>query len=409
MRYTITGGTIVTPDDIVKNTTITIENGYIRDMGTFKPGADFNIVLDQNDIVFPALINAHDHLLGTYYPRIGSSPYLNWKAWDNDLKSDPLYVERSQISNEDLYFLGAYRNLISGVTTVADHIPHEVHQPFIPKLPVRALGDFTMQHECSSYDLKWGGVLSEEHTHAIERDVPFITHIEEGLDEEATIGIDILKELKALDEHTVLVHGIAFSKEDIKLIAKHKAHCVWCPTSNYFMFKCTTDIKELLANKVNVCLGTDSPMSGGVNMLEEFQFARSLYHQIYDDNIDEKELVKMTTVNPAKALRLKDLGSIKIGNRADFLILSNCNPNNPYRSLVNAWLNDIRYVFRDGIPMYGFRRDYEVFTHFSEKYQILEMNGEERILIGYPVDLYQRIWKNIKYKKIFPFFPIEIY
>jgi hypothetical protein len=95
-----------------------------------------------------------------------------------------------------------------------------------------------MQHEMSSYrPVKWGTSATEEHALAVKNDIPFVTHIEEGYDEEAMLGIDIMKELKILDEYTVLIHGISLSEKDIEDIAKAKAHVVWCPTSNYFMFQ----------------------------------------------------------------------------------------------------------------------------------------------------------------------------
>jgi len=62
-------------------------------------------------------------------------------------------------------------------------------------------------------------------------------------------GIDYLKEYNALDEYTVLVHGIALSDEDIEEIAKTKASLVWCPNSNYFMFEKTGNVKKWIEKK----------------------------------------------------------------------------------------------------------------------------------------------------------------
>lgn len=409
MKYVIQGGTIVSPEYIIQGAALTIEDGIITEMGQPDPSPDYRFNLQANDLVFPAMINAHDHLLGNYYPRVGSGPYLNWKPWDNDLKSAPVYQERGQIENFDLYLLAAYRNLISGVTTVHDHIPHVVNETFIDKMPVRVIRDYSMQHEMSSYDLKWGGSTTEEHAKAVKGGIPFVTHIEEGYDEEAMLGVDMLKELKVLDEYTVLIHGISLSDKDIEEIAKAKAHVVWCPTSNYFMFQETTNIKKLLKSGVNVSLGTDSPMSGSINILEEMSFAYGLYKELYGEEIDYKTLVMMTTVNPAKALRLKKLGKIEKGYTADLTIVRNGDIINPYKSLVNSWFEDIRMVFMDGVPVYGLRDDYEFFKQFKRHYQLLEIEGEERILVGKPIDLYERVWNDVKFAKTLPFFPVNAY
>ncbi len=409
MKYNIKGGTIVTPDFIMQGASLTIEDGIIKSMGKDDNSADFELILEQGDLIFPGLINAHDHLLGNYYPRVGKAPYINFKPWDNDLKSAPIYEERSLISNFDLYLLASYRNIISGVTTISDHIPHAVNQDFIPKLPLRVLDKYALQHECTSYDLQWGGSLSEEHDKAKRENIPFITHLEEGFDEESTLGVDILREMKALDEYTVLIHGIAFSKEDIKHIAKAGAHVVTCPASNHFMFNVIADLKELMAQKVNISLGTDSPMSGGQNIFDEMQMCMTLYKEKYKEDLDPKELIKWITVNPAKALRLDKLGKIEESYKADFCILRNGDVSNPYHSLAHAWLNDVKMVISDGKPLYGSKTEYDFFKNFAEHYQLLEINGEERILIGQPIDLYQRIWDNVKRKKVLPFFPVEVY
>lgn len=409
MKYAILGGTIVSPEFIIQGAAITVQNDIITKIGPVEDKLDFQINLSPQDLVFPGLINGHDHLLGTYYPRIGSGPYMNWLPWDNDLKSHDLYQERSLIPNSDLYMLGSYRNLVSGVTTVSDHMPHSVNEDLIDKMPIRVIRNYSLEHEVSSYDLRWGRGITTEHQEAIDKDIPFITHIEEGFDEEAMLGVPILNEMKVLDNHCVLIHGIAFSEEDIDLLAEKQANVVWCPTSNVYMFKETTNIRSLLKKGVNVSLGTDSPMSGGMNILEELQFAHTLYKDMYHEELDYKTLVNMVTVNPAKALKLKNLGKIEIGYTADLLIIRDGNTQNPYQSLVNAWFDSIDMVIKDGVPVYGYPRSMDLFKKFSQHYQLLEINGKERVIFGKPMDLYKRIWNNVKYKKILPFLPVNSY
>ena len=125
---------------------------------------------------------------GNYLPRIGPANgayYLNWSYWENDLRASAVVLdERANIAVEQMYQLSSYKNLFSGVVTVNDHFPHEFNEPFIPGLPIRVLRDYTLAHECSSFDLKWGDGIQIEHRRAVERDHPFITHLEEGFDPE---------------------------------------------------------------------------------------------------------------------------------------------------------------------------------------------------------------------------------
>ncbi|HPI22395.1 MAG TPA: hydrolase, partial [Spirochaetota bacterium] len=95
-KWGLTGATIVTPDETIKNAGIAIQGDKIeRVSGGPVRGVD---AFDAGDTVLaPGLINAHDHLLGTYYPKVGNGPYENWLPWDNDLKSALVYEERQQI------------------------------------------------------------------------------------------------------------------------------------------------------------------------------------------------------------------------------------------------------------------------------------------------------------------------
>lgn len=406
MEYALSAKTIITPIEIINNGEIIISDKKIKGIGREISRKD-NLFHLEDKIIFPGLINAHDHLLGNYFPRVGNGPYINWLPWDNDLKSSPVYAERSRIPPKLIYMLGAYRNLFSGVTTVSDHIPHFVNEPYIDILPVRVIKNYTLAHESSPFDLKWGEGVAEEHKKAVKKDYPFITHIEEGYDVESEHGIDFLLKEKALSDHTVLIHAIALSNKDIKEVAKRKSHIVWCPNSNIFMFNRTGDVKKWLKAGINVSLGTDSPMSGGLNILDELQFAKKIYKKLYKEDIDDSLLVKFVTINPAKAFRLdKYLGLIEKGKLADLIAISG-DPKKPYKSLVNASLKDISLVIIEGKPVYADREFEDIFKFLKIKYSKFKIEGKEKIAIGKPLKLLKEIQKCVKFKKQIPFFPVE--
>ncbi len=364
--------------------------------------AEFDLPL-KDTTISPAFINAHDHLLGTYWPKVGHGPYPTWREWDIDLKASDVYKERSKISNEDLYLLGSFRNLISGALTVSDHVPHTLNDPLIPKMPVRIIRDYALAHEVSRYDLKWGDGVAKEHAKAVAKDIPFITHIEEGFDEESKRGIDKLIRDKALSDHTVLVHGLALSAADTKAIARAQAHLVWCPTSNMFMFDRTGDVRAWRKNGINVSLGTDSPMSGGINILEEMRFARDTYAARYGETLSDRDIVAMVTVNPAKALRLTGLGTLEKNATADIIAV---NGTGGYRALVNAGLRDIRLVIHEGRPVYGDEMCIPLFEQCSVKYARIRVAGVAKVTSYDITGLLSRIRTSAGYSKELPFLPI---
>jgi cytosine/adenosine deaminase-related metal-dependent hydrolase len=256
------------------------------------------------------------------------------------------------------------------------------------------------------YDLKWGEGIEKEHNRAVKNNLPFVTHIEEGFDDESLRGIDILEERKALSEHTVLVHGIGFSREDIQKVAKRNANFVWCPGSNYYMFQTTAKIKELIEAGVNVSIGTDSPASGELNILDEIRFAKKAYKEMYDGELADDLIVKMVTVNPAKAFRIQDkLGSIEKDKLGDLLII-HTKSKNPYTSLVNAQLKDVALIFMEGKPIYGDEKFQQIFQDFDVQYTNITIEGSGKLVIGNPKGLIDNLRKNVGFHKEIPFLPI---
>ncbi|PKL36095.1 MAG: hydrolase [Spirochaetae bacterium HGW-Spirochaetae-1] len=404
-NWSIKGVEVLTPDEHLKDAAVTMERDLIANVARKSPTADIAMEIE-GGILIPGLINSHDHLLGTYYPKVGNGPYENWLPWDNDLKSSPLYQERQQIENRDLYLLGAYRNLVSGVTTVSDHIPHFVAQPYYDMLPVKAIREYSLAHSIASFALAWGGEISDEYKKAVEEGLPFITHIAEGFDSETRRDLETLISRGGLGDHSVLVHGIAFSDSDMDKIKKAGASVVWCGDSNTFMFDKTTNIKMLLDKGINVCIGTDSPMSGGLNLLSEMRFDRDLYKKLYSKDLSDATILKMVTTNPARAFWLKNNGRVQKGCIADMVVFRN-KGGKPESSVVNAELKDVLLIVIDGLPVYGSARYAETFDELGILYQHINLDGEDKIIIGDLIGLLKRISRAVGFKKTYPFLPVE--
>lgn len=367
----------------------------------------FSFPLHFNYYAYPAFINAHDHLLGSYYPRVGKGHYNNWLSWDKDLKTSKIYEERSLFSPEEIYLLGSLKNLISGAVFVQDHIPHHINKKIIPFCPIHIIKDYTLSHAVSSYDLHWGDPQTE-HALAVKNHIPFITHIAEGYDEESRKGVFYLKQFNALDENTVLVHGLQLSSTDIQDIKKAKAHCVWCPVSNYFMYNDLAPIEELLKNDINVSLGTDSLASGGFNILDEIQKGLFLYEKFYQKSLDPKILFRMITSNPAKAFQLKNAGSLQKEIIANIVITKKVSQN-IYSNIAHLKLADIALVIKDGLPIYGDETFKDLFSTLKIKATPLLVEGEKKLLAHPPsIKLLKKLTTIIKYDKYLPFLPIML-
>ncbi|MBN2435221.1 MAG: amidohydrolase family protein [Spirochaetes bacterium] len=402
-KWAIESDVLITPGKPVTKGKIVINNGVIEDV-TSRDANSRMLLTIKDGIISPGLINSHDHLMGSYYPKVGNGPYENWLPWDNDLKSAPVYEERQQIANRDLYLIGSYRNLLSGVTSVQDHIPHFVQEPYLDILPIKLISDFAIAHSIASFALNWGGDIQEEYAYAAANSLPFITHIAEGFDDETRSDLQTLKSKKGFGPNSVLVHGIAFSEQDISEIASVGASVVWCADSNMFMFNKTANVREMLAAGVNVCIGTDSPMSGGLNILHEMRYCKKVYNELYQEELPCRQIVKMVTENPGKAFFL-DSGRIEKGMLADITVFRN-QGGDPYESIVNASLADVRLVVIEGMPVYGDAEFAEVFAQQDIEVQHVVVDGSEKVVIGNLTGLLDRVNRAVGFNKKFPFLPV---
>ena len=406
--YSLSGLAVVTPDTVTTGSSIQVDQ---KKLGRLGGKSKFDLKFGDGFAAFPALINIHDHFNGNYLPKVGPPPgeyYINWSYWEKDLRSaEVIRVERAKTSVEERYFLSAYKNLFSGVVTANDHFPHEYNEPFISRLPMRIIRNYTLAHECSSFDLKWGDGIEIEYSRAKKSNFPFITHLEEGFDEESQRGIDTLEELGCLSEHTVLIHCIGFSDEDIQKVRRAGAHIAWCPASNIFMFNVTMKVKKMLESGINVSLGTDSTATGSVNLLEEMRFGREIYRKMYKEDLPARTIVNMVTVNPARAFRMqKEIGSLAEGRIADILVVRQ-QKEDPWESLVAARIEDIELLVQEGTPIYGDARHEELFAGRGAQYSRVSVRGRQMLVKGDPAALMEKVRGAVGSRKVLDFIPID--
>lgn len=287
-------------------------------------------------LVMPGLINAHDHLEFSLYPRLANPPHRSYIDWGDDIHERfPEVIARHRAVPKDVrLWWGGIRNLLCGVTTVCHHNPlwAELRSE---KFPVRVVQKYGWGH---SFAL--GGDLRTARA-ATPEGRAFMVHACEGVDEIARKEIWELDRLGLLNDHAVLVHGLALDEEGVALVRDRRASLIVCPSSNQFLFGRLPDL-SLLGKVENLVLGNDSPLTAEGDLLNEIRFAMRFCQ------VSPQAVYRMVTTAPAAVLRLQDgEGTIEAGGVADLMAVRDTGPE-PAERLQALSMNDVEFVMVGG-------------------------------------------------------------
>lgn len=132
-----------------------------------------------------------------------------------------------------------------------------------------------------------------------------------------------LADLGLLSPLTHCVHMTQVDAGDILLLQSSGAHVIHCPRSNMKLASGQCPVATLLANGINVALGSDGAASNNsLDMFAEMQAAALLGKLVAGraDAIDAHTAVAMATLHGAQAIGLDDqLGSLEPGKQADVI------------------------------------------------------------------------------------------
>lgn len=338
---TVLEGARVVSGAAVEERTLLVAGGRI--VGEIPSGMTVRRIALPGSLIFPALVNAHDHLPLNALPRpVGIGTRANsydWIAAFQPRFDEPGLKAALAVPEEERAWHGGLKNLLSGALLVAHHDPWQ--RAFDdPDFPVTVLRRFGWSHSLGLAG-KYGPAVAASHA-ATPTDAPWIIHLGEGVDEVAAAELGALESLGALGPNTVLVHALALGPDDAGRVAARGAGIVWCPTSNVFMFGRTLEPHRFPEN-IRLALGTDSRLTGGSDLLAELRTAME------QSGLSPHEVVRLVTSGAACLLRAPDSGGLEAGQRADLLILEDPG-GDPHDALVASARSELRAVVRGGTP-----------------------------------------------------------
>lgn len=402
-------GLVLQPDFSLCKTDILVQDDTIYDL--IEPGKTPGKPVDSEvdlggQVIFPGLINSHDHLIDTCWKGLGTGDAENWFDWDKNLRTSEEYKLLQRLSVTDLYVVGMYKNSISGATTVVDHFPAEVSATFANHPLVSLLEHFYLAHSISTQQLQWGKNTSEQFKQA-RGILPFVLHCGEGKGKEIREELETLNRLGALEKNTVLVNGCCLSEQDLQLIAIKGASLVWLPSSSQKVFGQQPDINKILELNIPLTIGTDSSISGSLNILEELKFALNYSQQHLNSALSAKDLLKMVTIDAAAMFGIeKQLGSLTPGRRADFIVFPENEKLDVFSHFISMRPENYSMVVHRGMMVVGNDEYRKMSSIDFSLYSEVRINGVAKILYGQPIQLLERIRHKLDRDITFPFFNV---
>ena len=150
--------------------------------------------------------------------------------------------------------------------------------------------------------------------------------IEQSIEKYGLRPLQRLRKLGLIGPNLVAVHTVHLNPSEIELLAQFGCHSAHCPASNLKLGSGIAPVAQMLAQGVNVGLGTDGAASNNrLDLWSEMRLAALLAKGTSGDptSVCAHAALRMATVNAARALcRDDEIGSLVEGKAADLIAVN---------------------------------------------------------------------------------------
>lgn len=393
-------GKIVQPDGTGLDRYVLVKDGIIKSVSRVRPSLTSDAVLVElgnNDWIYPGLIDLHTHTDYNVLPlwQTDKAPFDNRFAWraDDDYRAVVSGGHNLIIKDQGttVAVFAELQAIAGGTTTIQESQSLESNQTIddnpllcrgtgntkdlrIAPAEILSIVDFFRpnkagdaaepQKKIDAYvKMRDKGTLKATLAHLAEGRSGFGN--EKGVDPYSRLEFETLMSHPAFEDaeavrssSLALIHcsGIDVDNPDhINFLRERDISIIWSPVSNLLLYGDTLDVESLVAQGINVAIGSDWSPSGSKHLWEEAKFVR-FYFEAIGSLVSDEQVFQMVTTNAARCLGLKRIGRIEADCFADFFILrSPLESDNALEVFFKTTDRDVRAVIIGGRPVYGAR------------------------------------------------------
>jgi len=393
-------GKIVQPDGTGLDRYVLVRGGLIESVSRRRPPLTSDAVYVEagpNDWIFPGLIDLHTHTDYNVLPiwEAKKAPFKNRFEWrgDDTYKQEVRGVYGAIQQNRTALAVFAELQAIAGGTTTLQESQPLERNTSAAASPVLCRGtadtrdlnlkgnaeilsvvDFFKPNKAADKAVATEKIDYYVKARDEDRLQATLAHLAEGssgfggaagCDNYSRLEFETLMKHPAFEDADAVrssslafIHCSGIDASDpahINFLRERGISVIWSPVSNLLLYQDTLDVQRLIAQGINVALGSDWSPSGSKHLWEEVKFAR-FYFDAIGSPVGDGELFEMVTTNAARCLGMNNIGRIEAGCLADFFILrSPIESDTALEVFFKTTDRHVRAVIIGGRPIYGAR------------------------------------------------------
>ena len=351
-------------DDKIISADLVVDNNLIAYIGKESSSyAPFDRIIECNgNLLMPGFKNAHSH---------SAMVFLRSKADDVSLQEwlfDVVFPREERLIPSDIYYLNklAYLEYVSsGITACFDHYFYPLEAEKAARefgMRTLLLGTFNMDTTGVDDLVRNYNTLNSDNDGLVKYTVgfhaeyttddallngardainivkcPFFTHIaetkkevKECLERRQKTPAQFLYDEGLFKYGGGGFHCVYLSKEEVEIFKKNNLTIISCPASNAKLASGIAPLTYYWKEGINIALGTDSAASNNsLDMFKEMYLAATLQKVVNEDpkSIPAFEILKMATVNGAKAMGFDNADVLAPNKLADLIMIDLHKPN----------------------------------------------------------------------------------